>query len=111
VASTPAGLFLCANNTTSSSNVKRFLAILANISPFAPASCYTVDGGQSMVTEELLTVREVAERLKVHEETVRRWLGTGNLKGYRPGGKKTGWRIPDSELDRFVKAGSEGSDR
>jgi len=56
-----------------------------------------------MVTEELFTVREVAERLKVHEETVRRWLGAGELKGYRPGGKKTGWRIAASDLDRFIK--------
>ncbi len=61
-----------------------------------------------MATEELFTVREVAQRLKVHEETVRRWLGAGDLKGYRPGGKKTGWRIAASDLERYI-AGVSGS--
>jgi excisionase family DNA binding protein len=57
-----------------------------------------------VVADEVLTVREVAERLAVHKETVRRWLGAGDLEGYRPGGRKTGWRIAASELERFIRA-------
>lgn len=52
--------------------------------------------------ERLLTVTEVAEHLRVHPETVRIWLRGGRLKGFRPGGKKTGWRVRESELERFA---------
>jgi excisionase family DNA binding protein len=33
-----------------------------------------------MVDEELLTVDEVARRLKLHAETVRRWIRAGKLR-------------------------------
>jgi excisionase family DNA binding protein len=55
-----------------------------------------------MTDEAQLTVREVAERLRTHEETVRRWLKAGRLKGYRPGGNKVGWRIRESALAEFI---------
>ena len=45
---------------------------------------------------EYLTVRQVAERLQVHENTVLRWLQVGVLKARRYGRL---WRIPASELD------------
>lgn len=60
-----------------------------------------------MVTDELLKLKEVADRLRVDPETVRRWLVAGRLKGFRPGGTKTGWRIPSSELDAFMR-GADG---
>jgi excisionase family DNA binding protein len=42
--------------------------------------------------EKLLTVEDVAERLQVHPETVRRWLREGRLEGYRIS-RRGGWRI------------------
>jgi excisionase family DNA binding protein len=54
-----------------------------------------------MVDEELLTVKQVAERLKVHEETVRIWLRKWRLHGRRMS-DRMGWRIPASELRRFI---------
>ncbi len=39
--------------------------------------------------------------LKVHEQTVRRWLKQGELHGVLLG-RKAGWRIRASELDRFL---------
>ncbi len=39
--------------------------------------------------------------LKVHEQTVRRWLKQGELHGMLLG-RKAGWRIRASELDRFL---------
>ena len=49
----------------------------------------------------LLTVDEVAERLRVNAETVRRWLRLGKLKGaHLP--NKAGWRIREDDLDSFV---------
>jgi excisionase family DNA binding protein len=54
----------------------------------------------------LLTVPEVAERLRASEWTVREWLRQGRLRGSRPGGTRLGWRIAEAELDRFIAAGS-----
>ena len=55
-----------------------------------------------MSTDTLLTVAEVSARLRVHPETVRRWLSQGRLEGVRPGGTKIGWRIPESALGQFL---------
>ena len=52
-----------------------------------------------------LKVAEVAEVLRVHPETVRRWLNSGKLKGYRLGGTSVGWRIPASEIERLKGMG------
>ena len=57
---------------------------------------------------ELLTVSEVASRLKAHPETVRKWLKSGRLQGVKPAGSKFGWRVPASEVDRFLGLGSDG---
>jgi excisionase family DNA binding protein len=51
----------------------------------------------------LLTVAEVADRLKVSQETVREWLRAGELGGYNLGGQ-AGWRIPEVEIDRLLAA-------
>ena len=59
-----------------------------------------------MNEQRLLTVREVAERLRSSPETVRRWLRQGRLRGFRPGGAKLGYRVPESELQRFIASQS-----
>ena len=56
----------------------------------------------AMERDELLTVKEVADRLKVHANTVRRWLDGQELHGIRLSGK-AGWRVRESELERFLK--------
>ena len=60
-----------------------------------------------MQGEPMLTVAEVADRLKISQETVRIWLRTGKMRGYRPGGDKIGWRIAASEVERVLR-GPEG---
>jgi excisionase family DNA binding protein len=55
-----------------------------------------------MTDERLLTVREVAERLRSSPETVRRWLRQGKLRGFQPGGTKLGYRVSEAELRRFI---------
>ena len=52
-----------------------------------------------MDNDRYLTVPEVAERLRVNEETVRRWVRTGRLRAVMPGGRKAGYRI----LERAVQ--------
>lgn len=56
----------------------------------------------------MLRVDEVAKRLDAHPVTVRRWLERGKLKGYKPGGAKLGWRIPESEVERVLRGGQDG---
>lgn len=54
-------------------------------------------------TERFYTVAEVAERLSVNRETVRRWLRSGQLQGFQVA-KKSGWRIPARSVNRMVEA-------
>jgi excisionase family DNA binding protein len=56
-----------------------------------------------MQDEQLLTVKEVAERLRANPQTVRRWLREGKLGGVMPGGEKLGYRIPESEVRRLLQ--------
>lgn len=51
--------------------------------------------------ERWLTVAEICERLRVHEETVRRWLREGKLPGRAFGGR-TGYRVRESDLEAFL---------
>jgi excisionase family DNA binding protein len=56
-----------------------------------------------MQKESVLTVSEAAERLRVNPETVRVWLRNGKMRGYRPGGDRIGYRIPESEVERVLR--------
>lgn len=49
------------------------------------------------------TIREVADDLRVHEETVRRWIRSGRLKVIRLGHRTV--RITEEELSRIKREG------
>ena len=53
------------------------------------------------VEREWLTVAQVAERLQLHEETVRRWIRDGQIPVLDLG-KKAGYRIRPADLDTFI---------
>jgi excisionase family DNA binding protein len=55
--------------------------------------------------DRLLTVSEVADRLRLGEETIRRWLRNGKLKGTLIGSKRAGYRIRESEVRRVESGG------
>jgi excisionase family DNA binding protein len=61
-----------------------------------------------MNEQRLLTVREVADRLRSSPETVRRWLRQGKLRGFRPGGTRLGYRVSEGELQRFLAQLNQG---
>jgi excisionase family DNA binding protein len=61
-----------------------------------------------MNEQHLLTVREVADRIRSSPETVRRWLRQGKLRGFRPGGTKLGYRVSESELQGFLARLNQG---
>jgi len=48
-------------------------------------------------------VAQVAEQLQVTPKTVRRWLQEGRLRGVMLGGKRAGYRIPESEVERLLR--------
>lgn len=55
-----------------------------------------------MTDENWLTVSEIAERLRVTDQTVRRWLRAGNLVGRNFGGK-AGYRVKEEDFQDFLK--------
>jgi excisionase family DNA binding protein len=57
--------------------------------------------------ERMLTVRQAAERLGTHQDTIRRWLRSGKIRGKMPGGTKLGYRIPESEITRLLPTPAE----
>lgn len=54
----------------------------------------------------ILTLKELAETLKVTERTVMRMLQSGQLRGVKIGGQ---WRFNGSEIDRLFFPDSEGA--
>lgn len=57
----------------------------------------------AMEQAQLLTVPQVADRLQVNQETIRRWLRDGALKGVRFGaGRATEWRVDPVDLQTFI---------
>jgi len=59
-----------------------------------------------MVDDPWLTVEQVAERLQMHPDTIRRLLREGRLRGHRLT-RRAGWRIRASSVDRFVTGDPE----
>jgi excisionase family DNA binding protein len=55
-----------------------------------------------MNTDELLTVAEVAERLRISRLTVRRRIADGQIPAVRLGGRGTPIRVAASELEDWL---------
>ena len=50
--------------------------------------------------DELLTIAEVADYLKLSRRTTWRWCKTGHLPAFKVGHQ---WRVAQSDLDRFIQ--------
>jgi len=55
-----------------------------------------------LLEEDWLSVEEVAEKLKVTEETVRRWIRAKKLPVLNLGGPRAGYRIRRRDLEQFL---------
>lgn len=60
-----------------------------------------------MLDEQWYTVEQIAQLIQVHEQTVRKWLRSGELPGRSFGGK-TGWRVRESDLRAFLDTNPKG---
>src|SRR5438105_10512310 len=58
--------------------------------------------------DEFLTVREVADLLKINQQTIRNWIDRGDFPAVRVGPRRV--RIRRVDLDAFLAAGSSSSD-
>ena len=60
--------------------------------------------------DEWLTVAEITRELKVHEETVRRWIRSGALPATLLRNIRTGYRVRRSDLERFMGTNETASE-
>jgi excisionase family DNA binding protein len=51
--------------------------------------------------EQFLSLEDVASRLQVSDQTVRRWVKSGKLTAYKPGLE---YRIREADLEEFLRA-------
>jgi len=52
--------------------------------------------------EKIYKIPEVAEMLRVKDYTVREWLRTGQIGGFKAGRV---WRIRQADVDEFIRKG------
>src|SRR5947209_3142552 len=72
----------------------------------------TVEQNPRTEKDDLLTIREVAQRLRVDTTTVRRWISLGLLEAivlpHR--GKRQAYRVRKRTLEQLLQAGSGALD-
>ena len=59
----------------------------------------------SRMDSDIMTIREVAEYLKLTEKTAYRHAADGKIPGFKIGGS---WRFRQSEIDRWIERQSAG---
>lgn len=52
------------------------------------------------MTDEILTIQEVAEYLKLNEKTAYRLASEGKLPGFKVGGS---WRFKRTDLEKWIE--------
>ncbi len=57
--------------------------------------------------DDILTVEEIADYLKVSRTTIWRWCNDGKLDAFKVG---RGWRVRRRDLERFMSSALETSD-
>lgn len=76
-----------------------FRLSLPNLDRFTKAMSSTADNA------EIMTIREVAEYLKVNERTIYRLLSAKKMPAFKVGGS---WRFRRSDIDGWIASQSEG---
>src|SRR5258708_5910048 len=87
-------------NDTQSCMVLSILSLLFMMLPHYSPCSIMVKNRRHIMTDELMTTEEIAQELKYHIETVRKWIREGKLKATRINRKE--YRVRRSELERFL---------
>ena len=58
------------------------------------------------MTDEILTLQEVAEYLKLAEKTAYRLAAEGKLPGFKVGGS---WRFKESDIEKWIEDKKKGN--
>lgn len=58
------------------------------------------------MTDQIMTIKEVADYLKVNERTVYRMASAGKIPAFKVGGA---WRIKVSELEKWIEEQSNNN--
>lgn len=70
------------------------------------SDCDIMDNKDTISPPTLLTVREVADFLRVHQRTAYRLITSGGIKAIKIGSQ---WRVPESALMEFIESGWKDS--
>jgi excisionase family DNA binding protein len=65
----------------------------------------------AMTDDRLLTVKDVADRLRLSVFGVRELLKSGQLRGFMLGGARAGWRVTEDDLRAFIDAARDRGER
>ena len=55
-----------------------------------------------------LTIKEVAEYLRVHHFTIRKWIKSGQLRAYHPMAQARLYRVCLEDLEKFMEVNHIG---
>ena len=63
-------------------------------------------GHETMPNDDIMTVKELADYLKIAEKTAYRFASEGKVPGFKVG---SAWRFKKEEIDAWIKRQSEGN--
>lgn len=65
--------------------------------------CYVLCDTKRNFMTSCYTISEFAKLMKLHPVTIRRAIKAGRIHAFRAGrGKKSPWRIPETEIERIM---------
>jgi excisionase family DNA binding protein len=70
--------------------------------------CPRIDSRLGCMSDEILTIREVADLLKINEKTAYKLAAAGKLPGFKVGGS---WRFERREIASWIKRKVEEQQR
>jgi len=94
------------NNDENSSIKKRLDKLAEDIKTLPPDRIKQLEKLVKSMEKKVLTIKEAAEMLNVHADTIRRAIKSGSLKAFQLN-KAGNWRIPIEELERFMRGDNQ----
>lgn len=63
---------------------------------------------EKVMNDEIMTLKEVAEYLKLAEKTAYRLAAEGKLPGFKVGGS---WRFKQSDIEKWIQENKKGQNK